>query len=497
MEEILQNLIKSYSENRPRKHEFKFYSNLSVTQPYHQHKEIIRSISKGVSFLEKSFHHLSGFQSSAFTSPECVELSNGKANIDNPNFDSGKVKCEQLTNILALDLMGEEFMSGVKISVELLEDLKSFIVPECGISTFNLFRWMEVNADDDSSESSSAVSVSSNSCEQVAAEESFVPFTLRTLTEEEEASHDSGHDSSSSSPLLSIPGEEEEEDSFPDDCNTTSLAVSLLLREGLLDYHPAASITELILSNTVPDNIIETSSAEVKLVREKGLPKHPGVLRTFLDGRGLDPSTCANALYLYYSADMDLNNEENVEITEIFLVQTLKRLLTLEGTTGMTDEVEGDLQEDDSTLQLHHHSPDALLFFLSRVISISPHAKYLFEDLLIALLSQRIGLPSNPLDLAMRILAAGELNLLTHQNESGMGNCISKDYQALISLQNDEDGSWPEGSLISVKYGTESSKVFFGGKEISTIFACKALDIYFECMRTRKTQERHAKEYLY
>jgi len=534
MNEILENLKKSYSETRPKTQNFKFYSNLSVTQPYHRHLEIASSISSGLSYLQRSFNsNGGGFYSRPYKNPECTQLcDNPKLNLSHPETR------EQLTNILALELLGEELLhNGEKFNPEIIESIKNLVIPECGISTFNLFRSNNSGLSCDfSSDSSSSSAVSSKSSLLSVASSSPDLFAQGTVTSPYrlgDTSDDSGQDSPMSlSPILSIPEEEEEGEEmtdiknvseampFPDDCNTSSLAVSLLLREGILDFHPAASITELILSNTFPST--EEFSKKNLTANPMGVSSsgktYPGVIRSFLNCQGIDPVSCANALYLFYLTDMDLNNEENVESTTNYLVETLRRLLTLEGSFVVSESIEGcgssiqsktnEIQdapeEDEEEVQLVHNSPDALIFFLSRVTSISPHAKEVFEELLISLLDHRIGLPSGPLDLAMRILAADELNLLTlNEVDSSkmIRNSINKDYEALVALQDDGDGSWPEDSLISIirndGEGEGKHQLYYGSKELSTIFACKALDVYYDNMKCVKTKEKLLKDYLY
>ncbi|OXA50032.1 hypothetical protein Fcan01_14781 [Folsomia candida] len=497
MEEILQNLIKSYSENKVEPNKFKFYSNLAVTQPLQQKCEFTRKIEKGIAFLSERILALSGngLQSHPVLLSEMQSSTDNKESFDSLlNSETSATPTshlvEQYTSILALDILGdvdptESEDESSRLSPKVIKSLINFILPDTGVSTFGIFKPnqnLDLLLSSSSPRPNSATSssgCSSSEFDMDRADSSLSDTTNVKCDQEEEGV---------------VMENDNKADCITDDCNTTALALSVLLREGILDIKPTASVTELLLSN-----VGDFSKDDL----------HPGVIRTFLNGsETIDAVTCANVLYLYYvltedisedvngSSDgvgVSLNYTENVESTQQFLLQTVENLLK---------SLNADEHDNDFILPFElHHSPDTFLYALSRCTSISNEARNRFAEPLISLLERRVGTsPSGgPISLAMRILSADCLGLLGPDG-IWMRRKLEAECCKLEALQNDSDGGWVADSLfkINLKNGSEQEKeqdVYFGGRDLSTVFACRALQVFSESIKDAQMQTRLCEKY--
>lgn len=110
----------------------------------------------------------------------------------------------------------------------------------------------------------------------------------------------------------------------------------------------------------------------------------------------------------------------------------------------------------------YYSTPECFLFFTSRLLEQGSDLDLYgrFAPLLAARVKERIGLPGDPLALAMRLLAGYSL---------GVSN--SQDAATLLAMQCD-DGSWPAGWIY--KYG--SSGVQIGNIGLTTAFSLKAIE---------------------
>ncbi|CAG8634281.1 4243_t:CDS:2, partial [Scutellospora calospora] len=214
-----------------------------------------------------------------------------------------------------------------------------------------------------------------------------------------------------------------------DDVDATALCALALFGIEVLGQKDIEAIAKRILRNT----------------NEKG------IIQTYFPPRGerenrIDPTVCASAIRLIYKVGYD----EAAKETENYLYCTLATKSYLNGSK-------------------YFHSPDAFLYYLYKAIILSKFAFKKFGALLAANVIDRLGTTNYPLDLAMRILIVEGLGLLKHVH---MPEIISKEKKSLEILQ-EEDGSWPKDAL----YKTGRSEIYFGGKEISTAFSIKALQI--------------------
>jgi hypothetical protein len=210
-------------------------------------------------------------------------------------------------------------------------------------------------------------------------------------------------------------------DLLPDDVDDTALGLISLLKNNCITKEECLFTSKLIISNT-NDTIVNEQ------------PKREGIIQIYLHPRGrrenyIDLVVCANVINLLYK--LDLENEARA--TENYLLKILEN----------NDYFNGGW---------NYFSPDTILFFIYKA------NKDRFKDLLFKRVKERIGTTSHPLDLAMRVKICKDFDI--NNNE----------LYKLKSLQN-EDGSWSKDSL----YRSGSSKLYFGGKVISTIFALAAL----------------------
>ncbi|KAI1792346.1 HAD-like domain-containing protein [Ganoderma leucocontextum] len=111
---------------------------------------------------------------------------------------------------------------------------------------------------------------------------------------------------------------------------------------------------------------------------------------------------------------------------------------------------------------LYFPSGDAFLYFLSRLLAVSPAVRQRLGKLFAERVQERSGAEGDALALAMRVTAA-----------ASVGGRAARDYERLMAMQ-EEDGSWPVGWMY--KYG--SSGVRIGNKGLTTAMAVAAIRKY-------------------
>lgn len=505
MEEILQSLIKSYSENKnsDQPKQFKLYSNLSTTQPLQRQCDLRRRIENGFAFLNDCVLMSDGHGLQSHPIPNSTTtVQFPQPEIDNhaePQFDSllnseseessipNYFPFEIYTSILALDALECDTSSPTMsaLSPTVIQNLIEFILPETGVGTFSIFKAQSNKKNDKKNNLSRPNSAATSSGCSSRSEEFDMDATSLHLSDGCDDNQENEAITNLSIMTQSLP---------LDDCNTTALALSVLLREGILDIKPTASVTELLLSNV----------GDVHNLR-------PGVIRTFLgDGDVTDAVTCANVLYLYYILTEDVDTEghdivgswsgmsqnftENVTNTENFLLETLNKLLICDYSFN-----EVTITSTESCSYQLHPSPDALLYALSRCTEISNKAKNLFGEPLTLLLDKRVGSSVSPLRLAMRILSADCLGLLS-QDGVWIRRKLEAECCKLAEIQDPGDGGWPEDVMFKIKIKQEnddsvSHQVHFGGRALSTIFAVRALQIFSESVKDAKLLPTESHKY--
>jgi hypothetical protein len=123
------------------------------------------------------------------------------------------------------------------------------------------------------------------------------------------------------------------------------------------------------------------------------------------------------------------------------------------------------------------------------------------------LLDKRIGNGDEgndgPLNLAMRILSADELGLLSSSDGNWIRRKLEAEVCKLAEMQDKTDGSWPIDSLFKINMKMvdnskkEDEEVHFGGRDVSTLFACKALQCYNQNEKDAKFYTKFCRDVLY
>ena len=229
---------------------------------------------------------------------------------------------------------------------------------------------------------------------------------------------------------------------IPDDVDTTALTHYVLLREGFLsNQEQMKDVIRLILLNTNKD----------------------GAIQTYLPPRGhrenrICPIVLSNCLRLVYSTGYA---HEDAFESENYLWELLNT--------------------KDYIQEKHYSSEDVCVYNASRAIVMNSRTNHRFRDLLVEHVIRRLNTTQFPIDIASRILASIELKLV---HETEMELALGMEVENLLNLQND-DGSWPADCLFK----TARDGYYFGGKEISTIFAAGALLAYrrnLDCANRKK-----------
>ncbi|KAI1449975.1 Haloacid dehalogenase-like hydrolase-domain-containing protein [Annulohypoxylon stygium] len=201
---------------------------------------------------------------------------------------------------------------------------------------------------------------------------------------------------------------------FPDDLDTTSLALTVL--------RPSTEIAMPIL-----DMMAEYINDD-------------GTFQTYFDrGRArTDPIVSANILACFYSFNRGHEFKRTLELIRSMLV-------------------------DQSYLQgtRYYPSPDCCLGLIGRLLRSSRDANLhmTLEPLLKSRMRERLGLGGSALDLAMRIITCAQL-----------GIACEDDRRALLSMQCD-DGSWEVGWMY--QYGSTGVKI--GNRGVTGAMAVVAL----------------------
>ena len=229
---------------------------------------------------------------------------------------------------------------------------------------------------------------------------------------------------------------------LPADVDCTALGLAALIRVGEADPEMIDSGCSAVFSNTLSREEIERglSDGSIDGIYEKVL--EAGTIQVYLPPRGgregrIDPAVGANALSMLRFG----GRLEDVRPTLRFVRGVLEHRIYAKGTR-------------------YYLSPDAFLYFVARALSMVPALKDELGSLLHDRLLERIGVNDNPLDLAMRVIAA---RLLGIDND---------DEAAKLSAQQTQMGCWPRVGLIRCG----RADVALGAESLTTAFALRALD---------------------
>ncbi|PCH34684.1 HAD-like protein [Wolfiporia cocos MD-104 SS10] len=205
-------------------------------------------------------------------------------------------------------------------------------------------------------------------------------------------------------------------ETFPDDIDTTSLAMTIMPND-------TSHIT------AVMDEILKLRNSD-------------GILQAWLDPSRprVDPVVNINALCLFYKYGRGHELEKPLRWIRDILQQN--------------QHIEG---------SRYYSSPDCFLYFVGRFLSHSnnPHPHKLLRPALVKRTRERIGTNGDAMELSMRLIVC-----------AGLGICNKVDMEALRLLQCD-DGGWEVGWLCC--FG--STGVRIGNRGLSTALAIRAIEL--------------------
>nr|VWP00761.1 Chloride channel protein [Ganoderma boninense] len=204
-------------------------------------------------------------------------------------------------------------------------------------------------------------------------------------------------------------------ETFPDDVDTTSVALTVL------DHDP-----ELVSS--ILDEMLSLVDAD-------------GIMQTYFDHSRprMDPFVCVNVLSLFYQHGRGHQLSQTLDwVYEVLLHRAYH----------------GGSR--------YYLSPDCFLYFVSRLLQRAhdPEVQSRFSPLFIERLHERIGAAGDSMDLAFRILAA-----------AAVGIVCPRDVEKLIAAQCD-DGGWD----LCWFYQFGSTGVKAGNRGLTTALAIKAIE---------------------
>ncbi|OJI95797.1 hypothetical protein ASPVEDRAFT_66786 [Aspergillus versicolor CBS 583.65] len=204
-------------------------------------------------------------------------------------------------------------------------------------------------------------------------------------------------------------------ESFPNDLDTTSIALSVLP----VDKEVVWSVMDEMLTFTNADGIFMTYF-------DRSRPR-------------VDPVVCTNVLNLFCMH----GRESEVAATFDWVLDVLRNSAYLSGSR-------------------YYSSPDCFLYFLSRLSCVVRDGtrRRELKSLLKQQVSQRIGADGDSVSLATRLLASNILGITN-----------GRDRSRLLALQ-ETDGGWPAGWVY--KFG--SSGVQIGNRGLSTALALKSIE---------------------
>lgn len=205
-------------------------------------------------------------------------------------------------------------------------------------------------------------------------------------------------------------------DTFPCDIDTTSIGLTVTTHVSL---DTKMSVMDEMLTYVNEDGIIQTYF-------DRARPR-------------IDPIVCVNALTFFYMHDRG----HELRATLDWVYDILKTRAYTEGT-------------------LYYFGGDTFLFFLSRLLSVSPEVFDRFGALYRERVFERSGAEGDAQQLAMRVIAGAA---------TGMRMIV--DCERLVSMQN-EDGSFPMG--WAYKHG--STGMLFGNQGWSTALAAQAMKAF-------------------
>ncbi|PCH41957.1 HAD-like protein [Wolfiporia cocos MD-104 SS10] len=238
---------------------------------------------------------------------------------------------------------------------------------------------------------------------------------------------------------------------------TQLLILELTQDETLVQLHPAMFTWNFFQGNplfteTFPDDVDTTSLALTIMPKDPSdisavmdeiakLKNSDGILQTYFDPerQRIDPVVNVNALCLFYKYGRGHELEDSLT----WIRNILQQNQHLEGSR-------------------YYQSPDCFLYFVGRLLlhSNDPYLHDVLRPALVRRVRERIGVKGDAMELSMRLLVCNEL---------GIYNKV--DMEALYLLQCD-DGGWKLGWL----YRFGSTGVRAGNRGLTTALAIQAIE---------------------
>ena len=220
---------------------------------------------------------------------------------------------------------------------------------------------------------------------------------------------------------------------FPFDLDTTSIGLTV---SNHVDHETKMGVMDEMLTYLNKDGIIQTYFD----VTRPRIGKLANFVLEMLVAYSLyyltDPIVCTNVLTFFH---MNGRGHE-LDATLDWVYSVLQHRAYLDGT-------------------LYYYGADTFLFFLSRLLSISPSVYARFAPLFAERCLERFGAEGDALGLAMRVIAGATVRVRNHV-----------DYERLLRLQ-EADGSFPLGWVY--KYG--GADILIGNKGLTTALAVEAV----------------------
>lgn len=214
-----------------------------------------------------------------------------------------------------------------------------------------------------------------------------------------------------------------EHERLPADADCTAVGLSVLLRGGVSGERIRKKAHRAL------DKILNNRSDS-------------GVVETYFDPTGeragiVDAVVCCNVLFLAHQLNRGPEARATIEHVRRVLVEES----FLEGTR-------------------YYHSPDTFLFFLGRLVHCFPaETEEMFLEPLKAAIKKRLGISSNTIDMAQRVLLCAWFGI----DDEGEG-------QRLLEAR-EGNGLWANDALF--RYGRK--KVYFGSQVMATAFVMAAV----------------------
>ncbi|TFY65539.1 hypothetical protein EVG20_g5550 [Dentipellis fragilis] len=200
---------------------------------------------------------------------------------------------------------------------------------------------------------------------------------------------------------------------FPNDADTTSIGLTV------------CDCMSEVAKHRVMDELLTLRNSD-------------GVLQVYFDASRprIDPIVCVNVLTLFHTHG---RGDELVETFD-WVERVLEHRAYVDGTR-------------------YYEPAEAFLYFMSRLLAVSPSARARLGPLFVARCRERYGAPGDALALAMRIICF---------NQEGIDPAV--DLERLYALQ-EADGGWSDGWFY--KYG--SNGVLIANRGFTTALAINAI----------------------